>query len=137
MSIVSPSGGGASDESRKAVSGWREIMSGKKETRRERIIREQRDNKGNNSSNSEFVSKDAKRQALIDAQKYAEEQPENPTRHLKEAYKNKRMEEVSKKKIKLNSQKTLALLVDITERGGKIFGVSEAGFGIFLIEYAI
>lgn len=39
--IITPTGSGGSEETRKAVSGWKAIQQGKRESRQERIIKEQ------------------------------------------------------------------------------------------------
>ncbi|MFW6130014.1 MAG: hypothetical protein ACOC56_02445 [Atribacterota bacterium] len=137
MSVVSPMGAGASDESRKAVNGWKALKEGKKrESRRERIARERREGTNQDPDNT-TITADKKKQALLEAQKNAEQQIENPMKHLRESYKQKRKMEQNKKKMKLSSQKTLALLTEVTEKNGEILGVSEAGFDTYIVEFMI
>lgn len=135
MSVITPGSGFASDDAKKAVSGWKSIQNGQKiESRKERIARERREGKDHDP---EVVTKNKKRQALLEAQRNAEEEIENPMKHLRESYKRKRKLDSQKRKLKLNSQKTLTLLTEVTEKGGEILGVSEAGFDTYVIEFLL
>lgn len=137
MSVVSPTGGGAADETRKAVSGWKSMQKGKRtESRRERLARERQENRGK-PTDPDGITSDMKRQAILEAQRNAEDEIENPMKHLKEAYKAKRQEEANKRKAKLDPTKTLLLLTEVSEKGGKIVSVQEAGFNQFLVEYIL
>lgn len=137
MSTIMPTGGDATDDTRKAVSGWKSMKGGgKTESRRERIARERQENRGKPAT-ADGVTSDMRKQALIEARDAADAELENPMRHLKEAYNAKRQVDANKRQAKLDPTKTLLLLTEVSEKGGKIVSVQEAGFNQFLVEYVL
>lgn len=119
----------ATDDTRKAVGGWRAMKQGDRPSRRERMA-EDRQKQVENIKGS---TKNKKLQAIREAQEHAENEVENPLKHIKEGYKAIRKREASKKRMKLNGKLTLLKLTEITEAGGVICEVKEAGFDMYEI----
>lgn len=123
----------ATDDTRKAVGGWRSIKDKNRESRQQRIERERRERLAEQKESTS----DAKKRAIMEAQEYAENEIENPMGHLKKAYKAKMQAEKNKKIVKLDAQKALLLLCEVSEKGGQICSVEESGFNVFTVKYLL
>jgi len=134
---ISPTGMGGSDETRKAVSGWKAMRSGERESRRERIARERREGINQDPDDVAGVSSEARRKAIQEAVQYKEQELENPMGHLRKAYQQKRKRDANIRNVKLDSDKTLLLLCEITEKNGEILEVEQAGFGVYKVKYIL
>jgi hypothetical protein len=112
------------EKTRSAVQGWRSMQTGERESRRERLIRERHE--ASQGDNTKDLAK-KKKQAVLEAQKMAEQEPENPMRHLKEAYKKKQQVEAQKKRVILSPDMAIQKCALISENGGVICEVNERG----------
>lgn len=117
---------------RGVVQGWKAMKRGETETRQQRITRERQERIESAKDN-----RTAKKRAIMEAQEYAENEIENPMRHLKKVYQEKQKAEKNKKIAKLDSQKALLLLCEVTEQGGEICSVEESGFNVYTVKYLI
>jgi hypothetical protein len=121
------------EKTKDVVQSWKKIAGGDKtETRQQRLARERQERVEASKDN-----RSTQQRAIMEAQEYAENEIENPLRHLKNAYKAKQQAEKNKKIAKLDAQKALLLLCEVSERGGEICSVEASGFNVFTVKYVI
>jgi len=116
------------DNMHKAFEGWKAIKSGKRSVEPPQP---------KNDVDDQKITPELKRKLLMEAQKEADNAIEDPAKHLRNAYKQKIQAEKASKTVKLDPPKTLMLLCEVSEKGGKILSVEEAGFNVYKITYII